>query len=600
MPVESIQRQDASTATEHWMTLPDGQEIFYRVWAPGNPSNLSNTAAPVEKALLLIHRGHEHSGSWIELAEHFRSQGYWIFAPDLRGHGRSPGERGFAERFSVMVRDIDRFVDHLVQTHSVVLQDLAVVAHSIGAVVAAAWVHDYAPPVRAMVLATPALRVKLYVPLAVPGLRLLQKVKRNAFIKSYVRPQMLTHDEAMAKQHADDELTSRNVAVNMLLGMHDVSTRLMTDAATIRTPTLILSAGSDWVVKESPQRKFFDALGSTTKEYQSYQGFYHSIFHEKDRARPIAATSEFLAKVFNEPVDVPSQLDADQQGSTKTEYDALQKPLSPISPKGLYYGATRAVLKTAGQLSGGVRLGWQTGFNSGESLDYIYRNRTSGVTPLGWLIDRVYLSSPGWTGIRQRKVHLQQFLEEAIGRTSDAGNPVQLLDVAAGPGRYALEVLAKLPDRNISALLCDQNEVALAAGRKLAAEMGLKDIEYRRSDAFDAEALAALRPRPNVVIVSGLFELFADNSPVKESLRGLGAAVEDGGFLIYTNQPWHPQLELIARGLCGMDGKPWVMRCRTQAEMDQLVAAAGFEKIDMLTDDEGIFTVSLARRRAES
>jgi hypothetical protein len=40
------------------------------------------------------------------------------------------------------------------------------------------------------------------------------------------------------------------------------------------------------------------------------------------------------------------------------------------------------------------------------------------------------------------------------------------------------------------------------------------------------------------------------------------------------------------------------MRRRTQAEMDQLVEAAGFEKIDQLTDDSGIFTVSLARRVA--
>ena len=47
-------------------------------------------------------------------------------------------------------------------------------AHSVGAVIATGWVHDYAPPIRALILATPALRVKLYVPLAIPGLRLLE------------------------------------------------------------------------------------------------------------------------------------------------------------------------------------------------------------------------------------------------------------------------------------------------------------------------------------------------------------------------------------------------------------------------------------------
>jgi uncharacterized SAM-dependent methyltransferase len=43
-------------------------------------------------------------------------------------------------------------------------------------------------------------------------------------------------------------------------------------------------------------------------------------------------------------------------------------------------------------------------------------------------------------------------------------------------------------------------------------------------------------------------------------------------------------------------GNAWVMRRRTQQEMDQLVAEAGFEKIRQLIDEDGIFSVSLARR----
>lgn len=84
---------------------------------------------------------------------------------------------------------------------------------------------------------------------------------------------------------------------------------------------------------------------------------------------------------------------------------------------------------------------------------------------------------------------------------------------------------------------------------------------------------------------------------ISRSLRGLAAAVETGGWLVYTNQPWHPQIEMIARVLTNRDGVPWIMRRRTQAEMDQLVQAAGFVKVDMHIDRWGIFTVSLAQRR---
>ena len=81
------------------------------------------------------------------------------------------------------------------------------------------------------------------------------------------------------------------------------------------------------------------------------------------------------------------------------------------------------------------------------------------------------------------------------------------------------------------------------------------------------------------------------------TLAGLAAAVPPGGYLVYTGQPWHPQLELIARALTShRDGQPWVMRRRSQAEMDQLVAAAGFRKLEQRIDEWGIFSVSLAQR----
>ena len=84
---------------------------------------------------------------------------------------------------------------------------------------------------------------------------------------------------------------------------------------------------------------------------------------------------------------------------------------------------------------------------------------------------------------------------------------------------------------------------------------------------------------------------------IAASLRGLARAVASGGFLVYTGQPWHPQLELIARTLTSHRGhQAWIMRRRTQAEMDALVRHAGFEKLEQWTDEWGIFTVSLARR----
>jgi SAM-dependent methyltransferase len=173
---------------------------------------------------------------------------------------------------------------------------------------------------------------------------------------------------------------------------------------------------------------------------------------------------------------------------------------------------------------------------------------------------------------------------------------VRVLDIASGPGRYLLETLRKYPLGDLTAQLRDRGADELEAARAIAEELGLLNVTFAQGDAFDTASLAALRPRPNIAIVSGLYELFPDNAPIVASLRGLASAIPLGGYLIYTNQPYHPQVEMIARVLVNRDGQPWVMRRRTQAEMDGLVRAAGFEKVGMEIDRWGIFTVSVAKR----
>jgi hypothetical protein len=176
--------------------------------------------------------------------------------------------------------------------------------------------------------------------------------------------------------------------------------------------------------------------------------------------------------------------------------------------------------------------------------------------------------------------------------------PVRIVDIAAGHGRYVLEALNGKGPPPDSILLRDYSQLNVDAGRALIQARRLAAIaRFEKGDAFDRASLAALDPRPTIGIVSGLYELFPDNDRVAQSLAGLSDAIAPGGMLVYTCQPWHPQLELIARALTShRDGVAWVMRRRTQGEMDQLVERAGFVKRAQRIDEWGIFTVALAER----
>jgi alpha-beta hydrolase superfamily lysophospholipase/SAM-dependent methyltransferase len=566
---------------EQTLVLRDGARLFYRAWLPGEPTT---------KALLLFHRGHEHSGRWQETVAALGLEDVAVFAWDQRGHGRSSGERGAAPDLATVVRDVEEWVGHLRAAHGIELPDTLVLAHSLGAVTATAWVHDYAPPVRGLILATPAFRVKLYVPFAVPLLRLKQKLLGPGYVKSFVRAGMLTHDPAQAERYNADPLIFRQIAVNLLLDLHDTSKRLLADAGAVHVPLLVLAAGSDWVVKESGQREFVERASSPVKRFEVLPGFSHAIFHEKDRRLVVEKVRAFIEERFAEPPAPPALRGADRRGYTHDEYQHLKKP------GGLRFAVMRRLLKGPGRLSRGITLGCKHGFDSGVMLDYVYRNRGQGVTLLGRLIDRSYLKAVGWRGIRVRRTLVEQALRRLIEQTHAAGRPVRLLDIASGPGRYLLETVAALPAVPVAAVLRDYRQENLDAAARLRDELGLTDVALVRGDAFDRAALAATTPRPTIAVVSGLYELFPYNTRVARSLSGLADAVAPGGHLIYTNQPWHPQIEFIARVLTNREGQPWVMRRRTQAEMDELVRGAGFEKVSQEIDPWGMFTVSTAQR----
>lgn len=576
-------------AEERTFRTHDGTEIFYRYWPA--------VGEPAKGAILLFHRGHEHGGRMAHLVDELAMPGHAFYAWDARGNGRSAGERGYAPSFAALVRDIDCFVREIGRD-GFTQRDIALIAQSFGAVLTAAWVHDYAPDIRAMVVASPAFSVKLYVPFAKEGIALWQKLKGRFFVNSYVKAKLLTHDAERIASFEADPLITRPIASNILVELYAHAARIVSDARAITVPTQLLISGADWVVRHGPQHEFFVNLVSPAKERHVLPGFFHDTLGERDRKMALDLIRPFLEKQFVAPEKAIDLTGADRAGYTRDEADHLASPLPLLSPKGLYWAMSRASIRMGAWLSPGMKTGIATGFDSGSTLDYVYENEARGIGFIGRMIDRTFLDAIGWRGIRQRKLHLEELIGNAVAALKAAGRPVNIVDIAAGHGRYVLDAVAKCAEPPASVRLQDYSDINVGLGSKLIADRNLPtSVSFRKADAFDAKMLAAIKPAPDLAIVSGLYELFADNAMIARSLGGLASAMQPGGLLIYTNQPWHPQLEMIARSLTShRGGQAWVMRRRSQGEMDQLVAAAGFEKIDQRIDQWGIFTVSVARR----
>lgn len=573
-------------------TTFDGEKLVYRSWSPAIATNGE------KKALIVIHRGHEHSGRLIDLIEGVNQPEFWAFGYDSRGHGESKGPRGYAPSFSHIVKDLDTFVSFISKEYGILVENIFIIANSVGAVVCSAWVHDYAPKIRGMALAAPAFEIKLYVPLALPGCRLLDAIKHPAFISSYVKSKFLTHDPEQAKKYDEDLLITPEIAVNILVGLHDTGERIVNDAGAIFTPAIVFSAGSDWVVKNAPQKKFFDNLSSKNKKYIVLDNFYHGVLYEKDRKIPFDHIHKFIEGCFKTPAVSTDLVTADKEGYTYNEYHLIQSGNISFFNK-INYAIQVMSMKTLGMLSEGIRIGYKYGFDSGISLDHVYKNKARGDLVIGKIIDYFYINAVGWKGIRARRVHMRESLNACIDALLKEGKPVRIMDIGSGPGRYLLETAKKYEKNDVSVLLRDYSDSNIKEAQEIAKEIGTTNAKFKVADAFDPKTYSEQDFKPNILIVSGLFELFPSNELVLKAIEGATSILDNEGYIVYTGQPWHPQLEMIAHTLPNREGENWVMRRRTQLEIDQLFAKHGARKSDMKIDQWGIFTVATSKFRRE-
>jgi hypothetical protein len=169
---------------------------------------------------------------------------------------------------------------------------------------------------------------------------------------------------------------------------------------------------------------------------------------------------------------------------------------------------------------------------------------------------------------------------------------VHLLDVACGAGRYVLETLAS-GARVESALLRDYRRENTDAAAALAGELGVI-ARFQEGDAFSDHQLERVMPEPNLIVVSGLYEIISDNALVKNHFHQLARIAARPATLIFTIQPSHPQIEFIARVLTSHTGGPWVMRLRPWEKTRAWAEAAGFKIRSVSMDRQGIFGVVMA------
>jgi hypothetical protein len=274
----------------------------------------------------------------------------------------------------------------------------------------------------------------------------------------------------------------------------------------------------------------------------------------------------------------------------------LQRPLPPLSPRAWRFAAARAASRSGALVSAGLRIGWSHGFDSGPFMAHVYANRASGRTPLGRAIDRRLLERRTCVAFRDIRALAELAVLAAIDDVG-VGAPVTVADLAAGPAPYLLRALAERP--HARAVVGDVAEEALDAARAAARELGVEGrVSYVRADAFDRAALAALSPRPDIVLELGLYGIYHDDARIERHFLDLAELVAPRE-IVFNVQTRNPEIEHIARVWRNAAGERCVWRLRPVEQILGYAAAAGYRPVSVTADRHRIYrVVRLARAEA--
>lgn len=240
-------------------------------------------------AVTIVHDAGDHGGRWLELARSLADAGWSVALPDLRGHGRSEGERGHTNGVKEVVRDLGDVQDHLAYRQPDAPKVL--VGHGLGAIWALAYACERPDGVAGLVLSAPLVEPRFVLPEKPSGLKaLFKKVGPTSPGRIGWTAEQRTSDAKQRAALASDAQMQDLVTLRAGEEALAAAQRYAPRAKELSMPVLVLAGSKDPLVPVERAR----SLAGPRAEVQVLDGFLHDLFHEARASEARASLVKWL------------------------------------------------------------------------------------------------------------------------------------------------------------------------------------------------------------------------------------------------------------------------------------------------------------------
>jgi alpha-beta hydrolase superfamily lysophospholipase len=264
----------------------DGLSLYYQAWLPANQGHRA--------VLVNLHGLGDHSSLYPTLANHFPARGIALYAFDMRGNGRSPGQRAYLRRWEEYRDDLHAFLNQVRTWEG----DLPVFAlgHSLGGLVVLDYALQHPDRLTGVIAAAPPLG-KLGVPRVLMALgRIMSLVCPRFSLNVGMDLSGLARDPAVVQTVLADPLFHRRGTARLSTEVTAAIDRVQAQAANLSLPLLILHGSEDRMVPPDGSRRFFSRVRDPDREFREYPGAYHGLFADIGYQEVLADTERWIEK----------------------------------------------------------------------------------------------------------------------------------------------------------------------------------------------------------------------------------------------------------------------------------------------------------------
>jgi acylglycerol lipase len=260
----------------------DGFNIFFRSWRP---------TGKVRGIMILIHGFNAHSGYMEWPGEQFSEDGLAVYALDLRGRGKSDGERFYVDKFSDYLGDVDKLVE-IAKSNNPGLP-VYVLGHSAGGVIASSYVFEHQDEIAGLICESFAFDVGLpnAVSLILKG---ISHLTPHLHVFSLKNADFSRDPQAVDRMNNDPLIAKESQPAETAAEMLKAADRLKENMPAFTTPVLIIHGTSDKATRPAGSQYFYDTAASTDKTLKLYEGHFHDLLNDVDKELVMADIKKWV------------------------------------------------------------------------------------------------------------------------------------------------------------------------------------------------------------------------------------------------------------------------------------------------------------------